>query len=216
MRTLKRTPALAVLLLALSPAAARAEKVRNHFDSDSPMRPPGFFDLVVLGAPGPARWIILADLNPPSTPNKLAQVDTKRPEGSIAAAIRRNYTFQDGSVSTFLKPSTAREGLVLRMQDEKNFLLLLVDFDGAAVLSSTVGGQTRELGRGKMAPQRPWERYSVMANGPELAVYFNDEKLFDARDPHPVAGRAGLATSGPGEASFDEFILETAETGRKP
>ena len=34
--------------------------------------------------------------------------------------------------------------------------------------------------------------------------------------PHPVAGRAGLATAGPGEASFDEFVLETAETGRKP
>ena len=59
------------------------------------------------------------------------------------------YAFQDGTVSTFVKKGAAREGLILRYQDEKNFLVLLVDaVTGEAVLSSYVGGKAAELGRG--------------------------------------------------------------------
>ncbi|MEP6993494.1 MAG: hypothetical protein ABI968_03155 [Acidobacteriota bacterium] len=203
-------------LPALTAAPARAEKVRNHFDSDSVMRTPGFFDAVVLGVPGKAKWLILTDLNPPSAPNRLVQVEQSRPADSIAAALRRNYSFQDGSVSTFVKQGSGREGLILRMKDEKNFLVLFVDASGEVVLSSYVDGKAQELGRGKMPLQRPWERYAVTAAGPTLSVFFNDQKLFDAKDPHPVAGRTGLAATGPGEASFDEFIIEPAETPAQP
>jgi hypothetical protein len=202
--------ALAALLL-LTAAPARAEKVRNHFDSDSVMRPPGFFDLVVLGAPGPAKWLILTDPNPPSAPNRLVQVNMSRPADSIAGALRRNYSFQDGSLSTFVKRGAGRSGLLLRMKDEKNFLALLIDPSGEVVLTEYADGKANELGRGKTAQERPWERYSITALGPALSVFFNEQKLFDARDPHPLAGRTGLAAIGPGEASFDEFLIETAE-----
>ncbi len=207
-------PRLALALadpLALTAAPAHAEKVRNHFDSDSVMREPGFFDLMVLGAPGKARWIILTDLNPPSAPNRLAQVEASRPVDSIAAAVRRNYAFQDGSVSTFVKKDAGREGLIFRLKDEKNFLVLLVDPSGEVVLSAYADGKEQVLGRGKTTLQRPWERYSLTAAGPAISVFFNDEKLFEARDPHPAAGRTGLAAVGPGEASFDEFIIEPSE-----
>ena len=202
---------LGVAAFALAAAPVRAEKVRNHFDSDSVMREPGFFDLVVLGAPGKAKWLILTDLNPPSAPNRLVQVDASRPANSIAAAVRRNYSFQDGSVSTFVKKGAGREGLILRMKDEKNFLALLVDTGGEVVLSAYADGKEQVLGRGQTSLQRPWERYTLTAAGPALTVFFNDEKLFEARDPHPAAGRTGVAAVGPGEASFDEFIIEPAE-----
>lgn len=205
------TLALAVVALALTAAPAHAEKVRNHFDSDSVMREPGFFDLMVLGAPGKARWLILTDLNPPSAPNKLAQVEASRPADSIAAAVRRNYAFQDGSVSTFVKRGAGREGLILRLKDEQNFLVLLVDTSGGVVLSSYADGKEQVLGKGQTTLERPWERYTVTAAGPALSVFFNDEKLFEARDPHPTTGRTGLAAVGPGEASFDEFVIEPAE-----
>ena len=208
-------PWLGAAALALAAAPVRAEKVRNHFDSDSVMREPGFFDLMVLGAPGKARWIILTDLNPPSAPNRLAQVEASRPADSIAAAIRRNYAFQDGTVSTFVKKGAGREGLILRLRDDKNFLALLVDPSGGVVLSSYENGKEQVLGRGQTTLERPWERYTLTAAGPALSVFFNDQKLFEARDPHPAAGRTGLAAVGPGEASFDEFIIEPAEAPAK-
>lgn len=211
MITTSRVAGLLAALLAAAAAPLAAEVVRNHFDSDSLMRAPGFFDAVVVGEPAKARWLILSDLNPPSAPNKLSQVETARPADSIAIAIRRNYAFQDGKVSTYVKAGQGRAGMVLRMADEKNFLLLLADTaSGEAVLSSYRDGQATELGRGRAAFGRPWEQFSVVAAGPSLEVRFNDHKLFEAKDPKPVSGKTGLATAGPGDTSFDEFVLESA------
>jgi hypothetical protein len=208
----RRAPGLLLAGLLGAAAAFAGEGVRNHFDTDTAGRPPGFFDLVVLGAPGPARWLILTDLNPPSAPNKLTQVNQGRPADSIAAAIRRSYVLQDGTVSTFVKRGSGLEGLILRMADEKNFLVLLVDpGSGDAVLSAYRDGKPTELGRGRAKMERGWEKFSVVAAGPALTVLFNDEKLFEAKDPKPATGKTGLAAAGPGEASFDEFVIESAD-----
>ena len=206
----RKTRTLGCLLAAAALAAPLfAETVRNHFDSDSLGRPPGFFDFVVVGAAAPARWMVLSDPNPPSPPFRVAQVDTERPAGSLAVAVRRTYAFQDGTVSTYVKRSGSKAGFVLRMAGEKDFLLFLVDTQsGEVVLSSNRGGKATELGRGKAVFDRDWEKFVVVAAGPSLTVRYRDQKLFEAKDPAPVEGRAGLATEGPGEASFDEFVLE--------
>jgi len=203
---------LATLFAAVSSAGAAADEIRNHFDSDSIIRPPGYFDLIVLGAPGKSRWLVLTDLNPPSAPNRLVQTETERSEDSIAAAVRRTYTFQDGTGSTMIKKGgTGKAGLLLRMADEKNYLLLLVDTaTGDLVLTSTVGGKSTQLGKGKIAFEKLWEKFGVTAVGPALTVTFNDKKVFEATDPKPVNGRVGVAAAGPGEVSFDELILDPA------
>ncbi len=200
---------LCFLAAALVAAPLAAETVRNHFDADTAIRVPGFFDFVVLGAPGTARWLVLTDLNPPSAPNRLAQVTPDRPADSIAAAVRRNYAFQDGTVSTYVKRGASHGGLLLRMASEKDFLVLLVDeTSGEAVLSCYRSGKPTELGRGRAKLEREWEKFAVVAKGPSLTVFFNDQKLFEAKDAAPVTGKTGLVAAGPGEASFDEFILE--------
>ena len=115
---------------------------------------PGFFDFVVLGAPGPgASGSSLADPNPPSTPNRLAQVEPKRPADSIAAAVRRNVRVPGrNGFDVRQEGGPARQGLVLRFADEKNFLVLLVDpVTGRRVLSSYRDGKPTELGRGRAA-----------------------------------------------------------------
>jgi hypothetical protein len=205
-----RSACVLLVWAALTPGSvpARADEIRSHFDSDSLMRTPGFFDLVVLGESGAARWLILDDPNPPSVPYRLAQVTAKRPEGSIAAALRRNVELQDGSVSTFVKRNPGRAGLVLRMADPQNFLLLLADTaTGELVLSSYRDGKSSELGRGSGAFDRGWEKITVKLSGPSVAVSVNEKPVFDAKDPRPASGRVGLATAGPGEASFDELLI---------
>ncbi len=192
------------------PGAAFGEQNRNHFDTDSLVRAPGFFDLVMLAGPGQARWFVLTDPNPPSAPNRLVQTEGGLPAGSIAAAVRRKATFQDGTASTFVREGAGHAGMVLRMKDEKNFLLVLVDTaTGEVVLSKTAGGKASELGRGPGgAFAHPWQKLSVKLDGPDVAVTFADKALFAVKDPKPVAGRAGLASAGPGESSFDEFVLD--------
>ena len=206
---------LAALLVAALFAWAgplSAEKVRNHFDSDSIMRPPGFFDFAVLGEAGPAKWLILSDMNPPSAPACAVQVESKRPDGSVAAAVRRTYVFRDGTSSVFFKRGGSRSGLVLRYVDDKNYLLLLVDgASGEAVLTSVRDGKSTVLGRGKGTFTDPWQKLGVEASGPSVKASLGDSPLLEGTDPHPVAGRAGMAAAGPGEARFDELVFESAE-----
>jgi hypothetical protein len=204
------TLALGALLLV---ASARAERVRTHFDSDSAGRPPGFFDTVVWGLPGEAEWKVLADFNPPSAPNKLLQTLANRPVGSIAVALRRTYTFEDGNVSVALRKGAGLAGIALRAAGDKDFLVLFLDVaSGDARLWSYRGGKSNELARGKAEIDREWGKLSISATGPAVSARWNDKPLLTATDPHPEAGRVGLATTGPGSVSFDELVFEPAPT----
>jgi hypothetical protein len=202
--------AVRIALVALLAAAPTfAEKLRMHFDTDSAGRPPGFFDLVVWGAPGQADWLVLGDVNPPSTPNKLIQTIDTRPPGSIAIALRRTYVLEDGEISVGLRRGNARAGIVFRAAGEKNFLALLVDVaSGEAQLSSWAGGKATELARGKAEIDQDWGTLTVTASGPSVTARWNGKPLLSATDPHPVVGRVGLATAGPGQASFDELVFD--------
>jgi hypothetical protein len=202
--------ALAGAFAAAFPLPTVGDELRNHFDSDAMMRAPAFFDLVVLGdTSGEAKWLILVDKNPPSAPNTLVQTNKNRPAGSIAAALRRNVALQDGSVSTFVKKVPGQAGLVLRLVDAKNFLLLLADtWSGELVLTKYADGKPTELGRGGQgAFARGWEQIGATLAGPSVAVSVNEKKIFEATDPKPASGRVGVATMGPGDASFDELKI---------
>src|SRR5437016_9365963 len=102
------------LLAAAAALAAPPDKLRNHFDSDTMNTPPAFFDFPVLGAPGEAHWIVTAagfgdprvntsGFNSPSMPNYVLQIMPSRPADSIAAAVRRNSVFEDGTWSVAIR-----------------------------------------------------------------------------------------------------------------
>lgn len=207
----------AVVLAAAAGLAAQPATIRNHFDSDTPMRPPGYFDFAVLGSPAQAQWTVLADYNPPSAPNQVTQTGMQRPADSVAAALRRNVLLQDGKLSVGLRKGSGQGGLVLRMVGEKDFLLLLVDLEsGQSRLSSYSGGKTTELARGRAELDRAWSILSVTASGPRIVAQWDGRPLLEAADPRPMGGRTGLATAGAGAVAFDELTIEPAEATLSP
>lgn len=209
MNLVLRTAWLGLCLLTLLASPAVAEKMRNHFDSDAPLRPPAFFEFAILGAPGGAEWMVLTDHNPPSAPNQVTQTYIERPVGSIAAALRSNLRLRDGTLSVGMKKGSGTGGLVLRMSDEKDFLLLLVDLaTGDVRLSSSRDGRLSELARGKAIMDQQWGILSISIEGPKLEARWNEKAVLAATDPRPAEGRAGLATTGPGTVAFDEFVID--------
>ena len=209
-RAFSRAALPAALLLLAS--ALSAQTLRNHFESDALGREPAFFDFVVLGKPGAARWNVTAGHNPPSAPNYVAQIIDSRPPDSIAAALRRGSSFRDGTWSVALLRVGGRGGIVFRMADDKNFLSLLVDpGTGEAVLSSYRDGRPTELAKGRTETVNEWGVLKITAAGSKVSAYWEGKPLLEATDPRPAGGRSGMATAGPGIASFDEFILEPAE-----
>lgn len=205
------------LVAFLVAAPSFAEKLRMHFDTDSAGRPPGFFDLLVWGAPGDAQWLVLGDANPPSAPNKLIQTIDTRPADSIAIALRRTYVFEDGDISVGLRRGRGRAGIVFRAAGEKDFLALFVDVaSGEAQLSSWTGGKATELARGKAEIDHDWGTLAVTASGRSVIARWNGRPVLSATDPHPAAGRVGVATAGPGQASFDELVFDGSVPAASP
>jgi hypothetical protein len=189
--------------------AGPSQRLRNHFDWDAILAPPGYFDFAVLGLRASADWKVTAGNNPPSPPNVATQTLADRPAGSIAAAVRRNAHFRDGALSLALEKGSGRGGLVFRMADDKTFCALLVDLvSGEARLEAWRGGHSQELGRGKADLANEWGVLAVSLKESTIEAKWNGKPLLQAADPHPVAGRAGMATEGPGRVSFDEFLLE--------
>jgi hypothetical protein len=208
--------ASACALLGALAAGAAAQAVggviRNHFDSDAPLREPAFFDFAVLGVPGRADWMVTSDMNPPSAPNDVSQTIQDRPEGSIAVALRRNVSLRDGRLSIALKQMAGRSGMVFRMTGEKDFLALLVNLaSGDARLVSYRNGKPTELAGGKVGFVTGWGVLEVTLHDAEIRTAWGGKPLFLAKDPAPAAGRVGMATSGPGAVTFDEFIIEPSE-----
>ena len=210
-RSSKKVLAVGLLLLAAA-AWSRAEKLRNHFDSDALLQPPAFFDFLVLGTPGAADWKVTGGFNPPSAPNHVTQTVTARPADSIAVAVRRNSVSQDGTWSIAIMRGQARGGIVFRMTSKRDFLVLLLDAEsGDARLSVYRDGQPTELARGTARIVEEWGFLKIVASAGKISAQWNGAPLLEATDPRPAAGRAGMATAGSGLASFDEFVLEPAE-----
>jgi len=204
--------ALAGALAAGAAAQTGSGVIRNHFDSDAPLRAPAFFDFAVLLAPGRADWMVTSDMNPPSAPNDVSQTIQDRPAGSIAVALRRNVSLRDGRLSIALKKMAGRAGMVFRMADEKDFLTLIVDLgNGDARLVSYRDGKPTELGSGRVGFVTPWGVLGVELHEAEVRVLWGGKPLFSASDPAPAAGRVGMATSGAGAVTFDEFLIEPSE-----
>lgn len=205
----KKIWSLLLVLVSLASLPASAESWRNHFDADAPARPPAFFDAVVLGTPGRANWMVIADENPPSAPNQLTQTIKSRPEGSIAAALRRNAVLENGKLSVSLKKLPGRSGLVFRMSGEKDFLVLLLDGgSGDARLTAYRAGVPKELARGQAVLDRDWGILRVTLAGGSVSAQWNEKDLLRAKDPRPASGRAGVATEGVGIAAFDELVID--------
>ena len=187
------------------------QRLRNHFDSDAVLGAPGYFDFLVLGQAGPAQWRVTVGTNPPSTPNVATQTYTDRPEGSIAAAVRRNAVFRDGKVTVALEKGSGRGGLVFRLAGEKSFCALLVDQEsGEARLTAWRDGRSTEIGRGKADLANAWGILAVTLDGPKIDAEWDGKKLLQGTDPRPVSGGAGMATEGAGSVAFDELVLEWA------
>ena len=204
-------------LLAFSLAVpAFAEKNRNHFDSDAPMRAPAFFDFSVFGNPARAEWMVLAEANTPSATNQVTQTIAGRPEDSIAAALRRNVAFRDGRVSVAVRRGSSGAGLVFRVVDDRNFLVLLLDAGGGeAKLTAYRNGVATPLATSKIRIDREWGFLVVDLSGPDVRAQWNETDLLRGKDPAPAAGRAGLAALG--RASFDELVFDPkAAGGKKP
>jgi hypothetical protein len=136
-----------------------------------------------------------------------------RPKESIAAALRRNVDFAmgPGRDDDASRAGTWRDRLSNGRRTEFPWRCSVNLGVRRARLLPYGKGVPTELGSAKGVLDREWCLLQVVAKGPHIVARFNERPLIEAVDPSPTSGRAGIATAGPGLASFDEFITDPTE-----
>jgi hypothetical protein len=184
-----------------------------HFEDDSPGKPPAGFTFARtrnLGKPG--RWVVVAQKDAPSAGNALAQLDDDATSARSPLAVTTGVFHSDLRVSVKCKVLSGRTdqscGVVFRCLDENNYYLTRSNvLERNVRLYHVKKGNLTQLAtwEGKV-PGNSWNEIAAEAKGNTLRVYFNGQKVIEAKDnTFRAGGRAGLWTQADSVVSFDDF-----------
>jgi hypothetical protein len=189
------------------------------FDDDTAGKPPAGFAFAVAVAVArtknrgkPGRWQVLVQPDAPSPGHVLGQLDGDDTSTRYPLAVTTGVFHSDVSVSVKCKALSGVTdqacGVVFRYVDENNHYLASASaLEGNVRLHHVKKGQRTQLGTwdGKV-PGKVWNLIAAEAKGDTLRVYFNGQKVIEARD-HTLraGGKAGMCTRADSRIHFDDF-----------
>jgi hypothetical protein len=170
---------------------------------------------------GAPKWEVVADSTAPSKPNVLAQLSNDPTDGRFPLAILEKANFKDGELSVRTKAISGHvdqgAGLVWRYRDPNNYYLVRANALEDNVVLYKVERDRRSsiapkgtprgtYGVKHKVPSQVWNTLRVTFQGPQFAVYFNGQKLFDVEDAtFTEPGKVGLWTKADSVIHFDDF-----------
>lgn len=189
--------------------------IHLHFDLDQVGAPPSFLRFEASPDISYSSWKAIPDAKAVSLGNIAVQTAKSGSPGQYRFALSTEAkNFLDGKVAVSVKRlalnNPCRGGLVVRYRDSKNFLGLLYDFEKSAVsLVAVRKGEGKTLASASVTSNEPlWRTVGVELSGPRIAVTVSGQPAFEASDPNPAPGAAGLLSEGGSVVGFDELVLE--------
>lgn len=198
-----------------------------RFDTDKPGQPPAGFSAVLFGEGPTANWIVEADPQTPSAPNRLVQstpcqtVPDHAPSGCLQLLLVDGliYEYPDLTVRLRFAPRNDQSGtgggaagIVFKAEkDARNFYAALVDPAAAALeVIRVVEGRVTVLGREPVKRKPvPWHTLRVQHNTilskDFLEISFDGQIVFTRWDTKLGAGHIGLVTKSGAPIWFDNF-----------
>jgi hypothetical protein len=214
--------------MALSISAAQSETIR--FDHAIPGKLPADWTVAMTHAGAPPHWEIVRDGSAPSPPNVLAQLSRDRTAGRFPLAIWEKAQIRDGEISIAFKTVDGSidqaAGIVWRYHDPNNYYIVRANAlennvvfykveNGVRNSIAPKGLPSRSYGVKHMIPSRRWNNLKVSFAGAKIAVFFNQERLFEAEDTtFPKPGKVGLWTKADSVTYFDDFTVVSKEAQR--
>ena len=218
-----------LLLIAVLPiSAALLETVR--FNQAPPGKLPADWTIAMTHAGTPPDWKIVRDESAPSPPNVLAQLSRDTTAGRFPLAIWKKAMVQDGEISIDFKTVDGSidqaAGIIWRYQDPNNYYIVRANAlennvvfykveNGVRTSIAPKGLPSRSYGVKHMIPRGRWSNLKVSFAGAKIAVFFNQEQLFEAEDTtFSKSGKAGLWTKADSVTYFDNFTVVSKEAHR--
>ena len=219
---------LLLILVVLPMSAAQSETVR--FDQAIAGKLPADWTVAMTHAGAPPDWRIVRDESAPSPPNVLAQLSRDRTAGRFPLAIWGKALVQDGEISMAFKTVDGSidqaAGIVWRYQDPNNYYIVRANALENNVVFYKVendvrtsiapkGLPSRSYGVKHMIPSGRGNHLKVSFTRANIAVFFNEERLFEAEDTTlPKPGKVGLWTKADSVTYFDDFTVVSKEAHR--
>jgi hypothetical protein len=220
---------LLLLLIAVLPiSAARWETVR--FNHSVPGKLPADWEVAMTHAGAPPDWEIVRDESAPSPPNVLAQLSRDKTAGRFPLAIWDRASLQDGELLVAFKTVDGSidqaAGIVWRYQDSNNYYIVRANAlennvvfykveNGVRTSIAPKGLPSRSYGVKHLIPSGRWNNLKVSFAGAKIAVFFNQEQLFEAEDTtFSTPGKVGLWTKADSVTYFDDFTVASKDAQR--
>jgi hypothetical protein len=220
---------LLLLLIAVLPiSAARWETVR--FNHSVPGKLPADWEVAMTHAGAPPDWEIVRDESAPSPPNVLAQLSRDKTAGRFPLAIWDRASLQDGELLVAFKTVDGSidqaAGIVWRYQDSNNYYIVRANAlennvvfykveNGVRTSIAPKGLPSRSYGVKHPIPSGRWNNLKVSFAGAKIAVFFNQQQLFEAEDTtFSKPGKVGLWTKADSVTYFDDFTVASKDAQR--
>jgi hypothetical protein len=209
----------AAMAVCAAPNRLRAEII--NFDATPAGALPSGWTSAMTHTGGAPKWEVVADSTAPSKPNVLAQLSNDPTDGRFPLAILEKANFKDGELSVRTRAISGHvdqgAGLVWRYRDPNNYYLVRANaLEDNVVLYKVERGRRSSIapkgtpratyGVKHKVPSQVWNTLRVTFQGPQFAVYFNGQKLFEVEDAtFTEPGKAGLWTKADSVIHFDDF-----------
>ncbi|HZQ54151.1 MAG TPA: family 16 glycoside hydrolase [Bryobacteraceae bacterium] len=219
---------LLLILMALPIGLTYAETIR--FDQGVPGRLPADWTIAMTHAGAAPDWEIVRDESAPSPPNVLAQLSRDKTAGRFPLAIWNRASIQDGELSVAFKAVEGSvdqaAGIVWRYQDPNNYYIVRANAlesnvvvykveNGVRTSIAPKGLPSRSYGVKHLIPSGHWNNLEVRFAGQKIAVFFNQEQLFEAEDTtFSKPGKVGLWTKADSVTYFDDFTVAPKDAQR--
>lgn len=181
------------------------------FDSETAGQAPKGFEFGRTGGGAPGKWLVKAEMDAPSAPNVLAQVDADDTDYRFPVAFT-GPALKDLRLSVKCKPVSGRVdqacGLVFRLSDPDNYYIARTNaLEGNVRLYHVVKGKRVQFAgwNGKIK-SGVWHELAIDAQGDHFQVFFDHNKIIDAHDrTFSEAGKFGLWTKADSVIYFDDL-----------
>jgi hypothetical protein len=192
-----------------------AKPTNYNFDKDAPGKPPSGFTFARtknLGKPG--RWVVEAQKDAPSGGKALGQLDNDDTNARYPLAVSATEYPSDLKVSVKCKAVSGETdqacGLVFRYKDENNYYITRSNVleENVRLYDVKDGKRTQFATWDGKVPGKVWNELTVEAKGDTFRVYFNGQKVIEAKDKtFSTGGKVGLWTKADSISYFDDLVV---------
>ncbi len=192
--------------------AADPAKTTFTFENDRVGAPPAEFEFARTGNGPEGKWTVEAERG--NEKNRvLLQSSADKTDYRFPVAILKNESLRDVTLSVRARPLAGEVdrgfGLVWRYRDVNNYYITRcnADEDNCTIYHVINGSRRVFQNHGIRVATNVWHTMKMEARGDHFVVWFDSQKVLDARDDTFQSGSVGLWTKADSVIEFDDFTV---------